>query len=255
MNGKKKFIISLAHEKGNSYNGGMEKSVIVRRITMLERYKAVYQGKTGEIVEKKSRFIATVRLVETEEEALAFIEEMRKKYWNATHNCFAYVIGEHRETVRCSDDGEPGGTAGKPMLDVLLGEGMYNTAVVVTRYFGGTLLGTGGLVRAYSKAVQEGLAQSRIIEKQYGAILEIETDYNGLGKIQYLIGERKIPVLDSEYTDRVQVRIILPEAETERFRGELTEATNGRVKTEIKEKLYYALLDGQVLMGEELRGE
>ena len=106
MNGKKKFIISLAHEKGNSYNGGMEKSVIVRRITMLE----------------KSRLIATVRLVETEEEALAFIEEMRKKYWNATHNCFAYVIGEHRETVRCSDDGEPGGTAGKPMLDVLLGE-------------------------------------------------------------------------------------------------------------------------------------
>ena len=135
---------------------------------MLERYKTVYQGKSGEIIEKKSRFIATVRLVETEEEALSFIEEMKKKYWNATHNCFAYVIGEHRETVRCSDDGEPSGTAGKPMLDVLLGEEMYNTAVVVTRYFGGTLLGTGGLVRAYSKAVQEGLAQSSIIVKQYG---------------------------------------------------------------------------------------
>ena len=215
---------------------------------MLERYKTVYQGKSGEIIEKKSRFIATVRLVETEEEALSFIEEMKKKYWNATHNCFAYVIGEHRETVRCSDDGEPSGTAGKPMLDVLLGEEMYNTAVVVTRYFGGTLLGTGGLVRAYSKAVQEGLAQSSIIVKQYGAILKIETDYNGLGKIQYLIGERKIPVLDSEYTDKVQIRIILPEKETDRFVRELTEATNGRVKTEIIEKLYYALLDGQVLM-------
>lgn len=222
---------------------------------MLERYKTVYQGKTGEIIEKKSRFIATVRLVENEEEALSFIEEMKKKYWNATHNCFAYVIGEHRETVRCSDDGEPSGTAGKPMLDVLLGEEMYNTAVVVTRYFGGTLLGTGGLVRAYSKAVQEGLAQSSIIVKQYGAILKIETDYNGLGKIQYLIGERKIPVLDSEYTDKVQIRIILPEKETDRFVRELTEATNGRVKTEIIEKLYYALLDGQVLMGNALRGE
>lgn len=222
---------------------------------MLERYKTVYQGKSGEIIEKKSRFIATVRLVETEEEALSFIEEMKKKYWNATHNCFAYVIGEHRETVRCSDDGEPSGTAGKPMLDVLLGEEMYNTAVVVTRYFGGTLLGTGGLVRAYSKAVQEGLAQSSIIVKQYGAILKIETDYNGLGKIQYLIGERKIPVLDSEYTDKVQIRIILPEKETDRFVRELTEATNGRVKTEIIEKLYYALLDGQVLMGNALRGE
>ena len=222
---------------------------------MLERYKTVYQGKSGEIIEKKSRFIATVRLVETEEEALSFIEEMKKKYWNATHNCFAYVIGEHRETVRCSDDGEPSGTAGKPMLDVLLGEEMYNTAVVVTRYFGGTLLGPGGLVRAYSKAVQEGLAQSSIIVKQYGAILKIETDYNGLGKIQYLIGERKIPVLDSEYTDKVQIRIILPEKETDRFVRELTEATNGRVKTEIIEKLYYALLDGQVLMGNALRGE
>lgn len=222
---------------------------------MLERYKTVYQGKSGEIIEKKSRFIATVRLVENEEEALSFIEEMKKKYWNATHNCFAYVIGEHRETVRCSDDGEPSGTAGKPMLDVLLGEEMYNTAVVVTRYFGGTLLGTGGLVRAYSKAVQEGLAQSSIIVKQYGAILKIETDYNGLGKIQYLIGERKIPVLDSEYTDKVQIRVILPEKETDRFVRELTEATNGRVKTEIIEKLYYALLDGQVLMGNALRGE
>ena len=222
---------------------------------MLERYKTVYQGRSGEIIEKKSRFIATVRLVENEEEALSFIEEMKKKYWNATHNCFAYVIGEHRETVRCSDDGEPSGTAGKPMLDVLLGEEMYNTAVVVTRYFGGTLLGTGGLVRAYSKAVQEGLAQSSIIVKQYGAILKIETDYNGLGKIQYLIGERKIPVLDSEYTDKVQIRIILPEKETDRFVRELTEATNGRVKTEIIEKLYYALLDGQVLMGNALRGE
>ena len=107
---------------------------------MLEEYKTVYEGGMGEIIEKKSRFIATVRPVQTEEEALGFIEEMRKKYWDATHNCFAYVIGERREIMRCSDDGEPGGTAGKPMLDVLLGEELYNTAVVVTRYFGGTLL-------------------------------------------------------------------------------------------------------------------
>lgn len=222
---------------------------------MLERYKTIYQGGEGEIIEKKSRFIATVRLVETEEEALAFIEEMRKKYWNATHNCFAYVIGEHRETVRCSDDGEPGGTAGRPMLDVLLGEEMYNTAVVVTRYFGGTLLGTGGLVRAYSKAVQEGLAQSKVIEKQYGVILEVGTDYTGLGKIQYLIGEKKIPVLESEYTDAVKMRVILPSGEAAGFQAELTEATNGRAKMEIKEELYFAVLDGKVLMGDELRGE
>lgn len=222
---------------------------------MLEKYKTIYQGNAGEIIEKKSRFIATVRLVESEEEAIAFIEEMRKKYWNATHNCFAYVIGENRECVRCSDDGEPSGTAGKPMLDVLLGEGMYNTAVVVTRYFGGTLLGTGGLVRAYSKAVQEGLAQSKVIEKQYGAIISIGTDYTGIGKIQYFIGERKIPILESEYTDKVQLKVIMPVGEVNRFLADLTEATNGRAKLEIIDKLYYAVLDGDVLMGEDLRGE
>lgn len=222
---------------------------------MLERYKTIYQGNVGEIIEKKSRFIATVRLVESEEEALTFIEEMRKKYWNATHNCFAYVIGEHREIVRCSDDGEPSGTAGKPMLDVLLGEELYNTAVVVTRYFGGTLLGTGGLVRAYSKAVQEGLAQSQIIEKQYGIILEIGTDYQGLGKIQYIIGENKIPLLDSQYTDMVTLQVLLPMGEKERFVAELIEGTNGRVQIEEKEELYYGVLDGNVLMGEALCGE
>ena len=204
---------------------------------MLERYKTVYRGKEGEIIEKKSRFIATVRLVETEEEALAFIEEMKKKYWNATHNCFAYVIGERRECVRCSDDGEPSGTAGKPMLDVLLGEELYNTAVVVTRYFGGTLLG-----------------QSDLIEKQYGNILEIGTDYNGVGKIQYLIGENKIPVLASEYTDKVRFQVLLPMSETEHFQKLLTEATNARASQEIVDSCYYAVWNGKILMGDELRG-
>ena len=114
----------------------------------MEQYKTVLEGGTGEIVEKKSRFIATVRPVKNEEEALAFLEEMRKKYWDARHNCYAYSIGKNREFTRCSDDGEPSGTAGRPMLDVILGEDIYNVAVVVTRYFGGVLLGTGGLVRA-----------------------------------------------------------------------------------------------------------
>lgn len=135
---------------------------------MLAKYKTVYEGGEGEIVEKKSRFIATVIPVKTEDEALEFIERTRKKYWNATHNCFAYVLGEQFEIQRCSDDGEPSGTAGKPMLDVLLGEEIHNAAVVVTRYFGGTLLGTGGLVRAYSGAVKEGLACSTIITKMQG---------------------------------------------------------------------------------------
>ena len=106
---------------------------------MLREYRILYKGGQGELTEKKSRFIATTRPVETEEEALAFIEEMRKKYWDARHNCFAYVIGEKGELQRCSDDGEPSQTAGRPMLDVLLGEEVRNVCAVVTRYFGGTL--------------------------------------------------------------------------------------------------------------------
>ena len=221
---------------------------------MMERYKILYEGGEGELTEKKSRFIATTRPVESEEDAVAFIDEMKKKYWDARHNCSAYVIGERGQVQRCSDDGEPAQTAGRPMLDVLLGAEVKNICVVVTRYFGGTLLGTGGLVRAYSKAVQEGLAQSDLIEKQYGNILEIGTDYNGVGKIQYLIGENKIPVLESEYTDKVRFRVLLPLSETEHFQKLLTEATNARASQEIVDSCYYAVWNGQILMGEELRG-
>lgn len=218
---------------------------------MLEQYNTIYEGGEGEIIEKKSRFIATVRLVKTEEEALSFIEEMRKKYWNATHNCYAYVIGERKETMRCSDDGEPSGTAGKPMLDVLLGEDLYNTAVVVTRYFDGTLLGTGGLVRAYSKAVQEGLACSRIITKHHGILLEIGTDYNGVGKLQYLFGQRGIPITDSRYTEDVKLQVLVPKSEENAVKKAVTEATSARASiTDLKE-LYYASLDGEYLTFED----
>ena len=117
------------------------------------KHKAVYRGGSGEIIEKKSRFIANVKSVETVEEAQAYIEEMRKKYWDARHNCSAFSVGTERVITRCSDDGEPGGTAGKPILEVISGSGIHNIVVVVTRYFGGTLLGTGGLVRAYSGAI------------------------------------------------------------------------------------------------------
>lgn len=211
----------------------------------MNAYKAVYQGGTGEIVEKKSRFIATVRPVESEEEALEFIAGLKKKYWNATHNCWAFVAGERQELQRCSDDGEPQGTAGRPMLEVLLGEGIHNAAVVVTRYFGGTLLGTGGLVRAYSKAVQEGLRNSVIIEKQQGFLLRMETDYNGIGKIQYLLGQRGLTVTDSEYTDKVKLETLVPEAVLEKLKEEITEGTNGRTVFSACEPVCFAVVNGQ----------
>ena len=142
---------------------------------MLPEYRTIYRGGEDEIVEKKSRFIATVVPVNTEEEALEFVEKTRKKYWDARHNCFAYIIGERGQLQRCSDDGEPNGTAGKPMLDVLLGNELRNVAVVVTRYFGGTLLGTGGLVRAYSGAVKAGLDADGIPYKDVELGIMIET--------------------------------------------------------------------------------
>lgn len=215
---------------------------------MLLEYRIAYKGGEGEIVEKKSRFIATVLPVDQEEEALEFIEKMKKKYWNATHNCYAYVIGERHEIQRYSDDGEPGGTAGRPMLDVLLGEDIHNVAVVVTRYFGGTLLGTGGLVRAYSSATKAGLASSVIITKIPGFKLRISTDYTGLGKIQYILGERKIPVLDTIYTDKVEIELVLPAAQKEQVTDALTEGTNGKVQFGEAESCYYAKVDKEVLI-------
>lgn len=210
--------------------------------------KIVYRGGEGELIEKKSRFIATVVPVESEEEALEFIAAMKKKYWNATHNCSAFVVGENYEIQRCSDDGEPQGTAGRPMLDVLLGEEIHNAAVVVTRYFGGTLLGTGGLVRAYSKAVQEGLRGSTVIEKQVGALLKIKTDYNGIGKIQYLLGQRGLSITDSEYTDTVTLQTLVPAAEIEKLREAITEGTNGRAEFLEETPVCFAFLDGEPLI-------
>ena len=197
---------------------------------MDENYRIVFTGGSGEIVEKKSRFIATVSPVESEEEALAFIEKTRKQYWDARHNCFAYVIGDHQELMRFSDDGEPQGTAGKPMLDVLLGEELHNTAVVVTRYFGGTLLGTGGLVRAYSGAVQEGLRSCVLAEKRKGLQLSIGTDYSGIGKVQYLLGQRGIRILSSEYTEQVVLTVLVPLEQKRELLDALTEGTNGKAR-------------------------
>lgn len=214
---------------------------------MSRSYKAVYEGGVGEIVEKKSRFIATVQPVDCEEEAAAFIGAMKKKYWDASHNCSAFTIGRNHELTRCSDDGEPSGTAGRPMLDVLLREDIHNAAVVVTRYFGGTLLGTGGLVRAYQKAVQEGIAAAQVIEKQPGRILEINTDYNSLGRIQYLLAQRQITITDSEYTDRVVLRAMIPAAQKEALEKEITEGTSGNAGMTWSGEAEFAVLKGEIL--------
>lgn len=204
--------------------------------------KCVYCGGEGEIIEKKSRFIATVRPVSTEEEAAAFIAEMKKKYWDARHNCSAFVIGEQQEISRCCDDGEPAQTAGRPMLDVLLRENMHNVAVVVTRYFGGVLLGTGGLVRAYQKAVQEGLRASVIIDKKQGRYLSVGTDYNGLGRLQYLAAQKNLTLIDTLYTEKVELQMMVPIENQEEVERDIIEATNGNAKISWGEILLYAMV-------------
>lgn len=218
---------------------------------MRKAYRILYQGGTGEITEKKSRFLASIRPVRTEEEALAFVEETRKRYWDARHNCYAWIIGKGGELKRCSDDGEPSQTAGKPMLEVLEGEGIVNICAVVTRYFGGTLLGTGGLVRAYSKAVKQGLEACTVLMIEPAKKLAVATDYNGIGKIQYLLGQQEIATLDSEYTDQVKLTVLIPDGKQEKLMADITEATGGRAGIQELEEVYFGIFKKEVLLFQE----
>lgn len=204
-----------------------------------DSYRVLLEGGQGEYVEKKSRFIATLRRCESVEEAMGFVEEMKKKYWDARHNCYAFCIGPKGELTRCSDDGEPGGTAGRPMLEVLTKEGIRNGAVVVTRYFGGVLLGTGGLVRAYTQAVKEGLKSCVLGRMRHGYEVRIETDYNGIGKILYILGNEGIEPSSSDYTDKVTLGLTLPGERLEALHKNLVEAIGGKMIFEKIKELYY----------------
>ena len=206
----------------------------------MDRYDTVYRGGNGEVVEKKSRFIAEVYPVSSEDEAMGYLEQTKKKYWDARHHCWAYVIGRNPASERMSDDGEPAGTAGKPILEVIRGRRLTDVLVIVTRYFGGTLLGTGGLVRAYTASAAEGLKHSEIITKIQGFKLRIETNYTDIGKIQYLLGKRGIAQLDCSYTDKVALNVLVPAEEEGALRKELMEHTNGQAKIEKEADCWFA---------------
>lgn len=196
--------------------------------------KILLEPGTAEIVEKKSRFIASMCSVSTPEEAQAFIEQVKKKYWDAKHNCSAYVIGKDAQYTRCNDDGEPAQTAGLPMLEVLLHSEVRNVAVVVTRYFGGTLLGTGGLIRAYGQTVKEALANSVIGEEVEGFMLTMETDYSDVGKVQYLLAQKKITILNSVFEQNVTFELQMRKEVLQGIIDDLVESTAGRIR--IKDK-------------------
>lgn len=199
---------------------------------MLERYITIKGEGFAEIIEKKSRFIASVYPVESQEEADQILAQLRKKYWDATHNCFAYQIGERDEIQRCSDDGEPQGTAGKPILDVLKGNEIKNTLIVVTRYFGGTLLGTGGLVRAYGKGAKEGILAAGLIERMRVCLFTLEMTYPLSGKVQYLLNDTGYVIRDTQYTDVVRFIVEVEMGEEENFTQWLIEKTNAEISIE-----------------------
>ena len=194
------------------------------------KHKAVYRGGSGEIIEKKSRFIANVKSVETVEEAQAYIEEMRKKYWDARHNCSAFSVGTERVITRCSDDGEPGGTAGKPILEVISGSGIHNIVVVVTRYFGGILLGTGGLVRAYSDATKKAIQKSELLFQKDGFEIELETDYSNLENFKYYCKSNDINIINIDYSENIRIKIEMEKEKKDIFLKNIEEQKINKIR-------------------------
>lgn len=198
---------------------------------MKESYKTVLKEGSGELVEKRSRFIASVKPVKTEAEAMEFLEYTKKKYWDARHNVYAYVL-EDNNIQRYSDDGEPAGTAGLPVLDMIKKEGLSNIIVVVTRYFGGILLGTGGLVHAYSRSAKLGVEAAIPINMVLCREISIICDYSMLGKVQSEVLMQNFALGNVEYSENVKVKAYVPESQTEKFVADIIDKTNGRISIE-----------------------
>ncbi|URJ46585.1 YigZ family protein [Paenibacillus polymyxa] len=206
---------------------------------MLEQYRTVRGAGNKEIVIRKSRFIGHIQPVQTEEEAAAFIERIKKEHWNATHNCSAYMIGERDEIQKQSDDGEPSGTAGKPILEVIRNQKLKNVAIVVTRYFGGILLGAGGLIRAYSDgavaAIEAGDAITRVLHRE----IFVELDYTWLGKVENELRNRSIRTGETMFTDKVTLTCLPLAGDAESFSNWITDLTQGQSLVSEGEQLYF----------------
>lgn len=199
----------------------------------MEKFKTILEkNTTAEIIEKKSRFIANLFYVETQQEAEDKIKQIKKKYYDAKHNCFAYITLNGNEIQKkCSDDGEPSGTAGAPMLEILEKQSIYNVVVIVTRYFGGILLGTGGLVRAYSDSLKEAIKKSTLVEQEPGYEAEIKLPYADFEKFKYYCNKNNINIINSEYSDFIICKIEVNDAEKNRLEIEFREQNNFKIMT------------------------
>ncbi len=194
---------------------------------MAQDYLTLRGPGRAEIIVKKSKFIATAKPVAAEDEAQGFVDEVRREFWDATHNVYAFVIGDHNETARSSDDGEPSGTAGRPTLEVIRREGLRYSAVVVTRYFGGTLLGAGGLIRAYGAAAREGLHAAGIARARSMREVRFDIEYPMLGKIQNRLAEAGIDIVEVDYAENVTMVVMVPSDDFDLFAGAMTELLSG----------------------------
>ena len=196
----------------------------------------------SEIILSKSRFITYVDRAETEQEALQFIEKIKKMNANATHNCSCYMIGEHDNIQKANDDGEPSGTAGVPMLEVLKKQGLKDTVVVVTRYFGGIKLGGGGLIRAYGKATTEGIAAAQVVERKLHYLMKIIIDYNWLGKVENAVRDSDYTLRDIQYAEGVELNVFVLKEQEASFTDWVTELTNGQASIRREDEQFIEFL-------------
>ncbi|WP_050616471.1 YigZ family protein [Bacillus testis] len=210
---------------------------------MLQQYRTVKGYGENEIVIQKSRFITYVNRAETEEAALSFIQEIKKKHWDATHNCSAYMIGEHDSIQKANDDGEPSGTAGVPMLEVLKKKNLKDTVVVVTRYFGGIKLGGGGLIRAYGKSASEGINATGVVKRTLMCVMHTTIDYTWLGKLENELRSSHYSLKDITYLEQVDIETFVAVPEKEQFIKWMTELTNGQATVTEGELLYHEELE------------
>lgn len=197
---------------------------------MLSTYYTVKPEGNDQIIIQKSRFIGYVRRVQTEEEAQAFIQEIKKKHYDATHNCSAYIIGEHDEIQKANDDGEPSGTAGVPILEVLKKQGLKDTAVVVTRYFGGIKLGAGGLIRAYGSTTSQAIKTTGIVKRQLMKGFSITVDYGLLGKLENVLRNSEHILETIHYLENVEFIVFVEDGQETKFTEWIVDLTNDQAK-------------------------
>lgn len=204
----------------------------------MENYRTIKENGRYEIEIKKSKFICFLKRVETEAEAIEFIEEIKKEHWKATHNCSAYTIGLNNEIQRANDDGEPSGTAGVPMLEIFLKRELKNVAAVVTRYYGGVKLGAGGLIRAYGGAVNQAVDKIGVVERQLHQMIDVVVNYSQSGQVEHSLREANYMIQDTSYTDMITYHCVIPLEKEAEFKENIANWTSGAAEIAIIQKAW-----------------